>query len=73
LFRFVFPLALRVWPTDKIDIDDPIVMTSASAGSGGGGGGAPEPSAEQVEMLTEMGFTPAQARKALRETVRLLY
>lgn len=30
--------------------------------------GGAEPSAEQVSMLADMGFTPAQARKALRET-----
>lgn len=45
------------------DIDDP--LPSSSKGSTGG----PEPSAEQVTMLSEMGFTPMQARKALRETV----
>ena len=46
------------------DIDAPIQPQS------GGGSGGPEPSAEQVSMLADMGFTPAQARKALRETVR---
>ena len=45
------------------DIDAPIQPQS-------GGSGGPEPSAEQVSMLADMGFTPAQARKALRETVR---
>ncbi|KAH9012646.1 ubiquitin carboxyl-terminal hydrolase 14 [Lactarius hengduanensis] len=45
------------------DIDDPIVILS-----GGAGGGGPEPSAEQVGMLVDMGFSRAQARKALRET-----
>ncbi|EED85732.1 predicted protein [Postia placenta Mad-698-R] len=43
------------------DIDAPI----QAAGSGSS---APEPSQEQVSMLSEMGFTHAQARKALRET-----
>ncbi|OBZ78711.1 Ubiquitin carboxyl-terminal hydrolase 14 [Grifola frondosa] len=43
------------------DIDAPI----QSAGSSGS---ASEPPAEQVNMLVEMGFAPAQARKALRET-----
>ncbi|KAL1706044.1 hypothetical protein EV121DRAFT_257779 [Schizophyllum commune] len=43
------------------DIDDPIQPS-------GGAGGAAEPSAEQVAMLADMGFTPAQAKKALRET-----
>ena len=46
------------------DIDAPIQP------QGSGGSGGPEPSAEQVSMLADMGFTPAQARKALRETVR---
>ncbi|EIW65364.1 ubiquitinyl hydrolase [Trametes versicolor FP-101664 SS1] len=45
------------------DIDAPIELPSA-----GGGGGGSEPSSEQVSMLADMGFTPAQARKALRET-----
>ncbi|CDO69813.1 hypothetical protein BN946_scf184803.g11 [Trametes cinnabarina] len=44
------------------DIDAPIQPASS------GGAGVPEPSAEQVSMLADMGFTPAQARKALRET-----
>lgn len=48
------------------DIDAPIVQTA-----GGGGGGGAEPSPEQIGMLAEMGFSPAQARKALRETVRV--
>ncbi|KAI9436861.1 ubiquitin carboxyl-terminal hydrolase 14 [Lactarius indigo] len=47
------------------DIDDPIVVPSGGSGSGGGGA---EPSAEQVSMLADMGFSRAQARKALRET-----
>jgi ubiquitin carboxyl-terminal hydrolase 5/13 len=43
-------------------IDDPITVgVSSSKG--------PEPSPEQVAMLSDMGFAPAQARKALRETV----
>ncbi|KAH9055282.1 ubiquitin carboxyl-terminal hydrolase 14 [Lactarius vividus] len=45
------------------DIDDPIIVPS-----GGAGGGGAEPSAEQVNMLADMGFSRAQARKALRET-----
>ncbi|KAJ8483090.1 hypothetical protein ONZ45_g14725 [Pleurotus djamor] len=44
------------------DIDAPI-QTAASSGSS-----VAEPSAEQINMLADMGFTPAQARKALRET-----
>ncbi|KAH8114253.1 ubiquitinyl hydrolase [Phellopilus nigrolimitatus] len=44
------------------DIDDPLPLGGKAAASG------PEPSAEQVGMLADMGFTPAQAKKALRET-----
>jgi ubiquitin carboxyl-terminal hydrolase 5/13 len=44
------------------DIDAPIQPA-------GGAAGGPEPSPEQISMLSDMGFTPAQARKALRETV----
>ncbi|KDQ18731.1 hypothetical protein BOTBODRAFT_29107 [Botryobasidium botryosum FD-172 SS1] len=43
------------------DIDDPIVTSTQPAAG-------PEPSAEQVSMLADMGFSHAQARKALRET-----
>ncbi|KAF8067078.1 hypothetical protein FPV67DRAFT_1497798 [Lyophyllum atratum] len=46
------------------DIDAPIQV----AATGAGASTAPEPSAEQIGMLADMGFTPAQARKALRET-----
>ena len=45
------------------DIDDP--LPSNTRGSSGGA----EPSSDQIAMLSEMGFTSAQARKALRETV----
>ncbi|RDB31082.1 Ubiquitin carboxyl-terminal hydrolase 14 [Hypsizygus marmoreus] len=48
---------------DDPDIDDPI-----RPAGGGGAGSGPEPSAEQVAMIADMGFTSAQARKALRET-----
>lgn len=48
-----------------LDIDDPIQVSSPSGPSGG-----PEPDPEQIAMLADMGFTSAQARKALRETVR---
>ncbi|TFK84594.1 ubiquitin carboxyl-terminal hydrolase 14 [Polyporus arcularius HHB13444] len=44
------------------DIDAPIQLSTTSSSE------APEPSAEQVGMLADMGFTPPQARKALRET-----
>ncbi|KAJ7020515.1 hypothetical protein C8F04DRAFT_1050769 [Mycena alexandri] len=43
---------------DDTDIDDPIVP---QAGASGGDGA-------QTTMLSDMGFTPPQARKALRET-----
>ena len=46
-------------------IDDPIPVGSSSSKG-------PEPSSEQVAMLSDMGFSPAQARKALRETVSLV-
>lgn len=46
---------------DDPGIDDPIPV-------GGGSSKGPEPSSEQIAMLSDMGFTPAQARKALRET-----
>ncbi|GMK55843.1 hypothetical protein CspeluHIS016_0208990 [Cutaneotrichosporon spelunceum] len=46
---------------DDPDIDTPLQPI-------GGAARGPEPPAEQVLMLSEMGFTPAQARKALRET-----
>lgn len=45
-----------------LDIDAPInAATSASV---------PEPDAAQVASFVDMGFTEAQAKKALRETVR---
>ncbi|KAG7441398.1 ubiquitinyl hydrolase [Guyanagaster necrorhizus] len=43
------------------DIDEPIQPASSSASDF-------EPSPEQVSVLSDMGFTPAQARKSLRET-----
>ena len=48
--------------TYNLDIDDPL-------STGGSSANVPEPSSEQISMLVDMGFTPAQARKALRETV----
>lgn len=44
------------------DIDAPIQ-------AGGGAAKGPEPSPDQIAMIADMGFTSAQARKALRETV----
>ncbi|GAA5848588.1 hypothetical protein JCM8547_004563 [Rhodosporidiobolus lusitaniae] len=52
--------------TEDSDIDDPLpAPTAASAPSSGGGN---EPSEDQIQMVSEMGFTAAQARKALIET-----
>ncbi|KAH0826369.1 hypothetical protein J3R83DRAFT_5331 [Lanmaoa asiatica] len=45
------------------DIDDPIQVSAATGGSS-----VPEPSADQIALLADMGFTCAQARKALLET-----
>lgn len=44
------------------DIDDPIP-------AGGGAAAQPDVSPEQIAMLADMGFTSAQAKKALIETV----
>ncbi|KAF8154934.1 ubiquitin carboxyl-terminal hydrolase 14 [Crassisporium funariophilum] len=46
------------------DIDDPIQVSSSTSGSPA----VAEPDPQQVSMLADMGFTSAQARKALRET-----
>ncbi|KAI6032578.1 hypothetical protein F5J12DRAFT_902429 [Pisolithus orientalis] len=46
------------------DIDEPIQFKLSGANK------APEPSSEQIAMLADMGFTHAQARKALIETKR---
>lgn len=46
------------------DIDDPIQLQPTSTTSGH------EPSPEAISMIADMGFTSAQARKALKETVR---
>ncbi|KAI0344363.1 ubiquitinyl hydrolase [Trametopsis cervina] len=48
---------------DDPDIDAPIQLPTAGAA-----GSAPEPSPEVIGMLADMGFTPAQVKKALRET-----
>lgn len=47
---------------DDPDIDAPLQFSSK--------GSAPEPDSGLVAMLQDMGFTPAQSKKALRETVR---
>jgi hypothetical protein len=54
-------LILTILALCVLDIDAPIVQTTR-------GGGA-EPSPEQIYLLADMGFSPAQAKKALRETV----
>ena len=62
---------LTNYPTD---IDEPIPVAQLVQGGGNaaaatsGGSGAGGPSAEQISMVSEMGFTAAQARKALRQT-----
>lgn len=48
-----------------IDIDDPLPTTAAAAAR-------PEPGADAISSVVDMGFTPAQGRKALKETVRPL-
>jgi len=58
------PNAAMEWLFEHMEapgIDDPIPVS-------GSGSEGPGPSPEQVAMLSDMGFTPAQARKALRET-----
>ncbi|KAH7923304.1 ubiquitinyl hydrolase [Leucogyrophana mollusca] len=45
------------------DIDDPIPKEVSAGGASG-----PEPSEGEIAMLADMGFTGAQAKKALRET-----
>jgi ubiquitin carboxyl-terminal hydrolase 5/13 len=56
------------------DIDEPIsaaqlAQASGSASAAGASStGSTGPSAEQISMVSEMGFTAAQARKALRQT-----
>ncbi|KAL4063737.1 hypothetical protein J3A83DRAFT_4453851, partial [Scleroderma citrinum] len=47
---------------DDPDIDEPIQLNTTGTKKG------PEPSSEQITMLADMGFTHAQARKALLET-----
>jgi ubiquitin carboxyl-terminal hydrolase 5/13 len=46
---------------DDPDIDTPIATS----------GGAPsnEPSADQIALIVDMGFSPNQARKALKQAV----
>ena len=79
MFLVCFPVSNRwnligwIFPSFMVvDIDDPI-PTSGSATASAGTGAGSEPSAEQVSMLVDMGFTPAQGRKALRETVSTFF
>lgn len=48
--------------TCTVDIDDPLPVASNSASGN-------EPSPDQISTLQDMGFSEAQAKKALRETV----
>lgn len=50
---------------DSADIDAPLPASDAAAVVGAAGD---EPTSDQISMVSEMGFTTAQARKALRET-----
>ena len=61
LFCAFPPLILMTLSLCVLDIDTPIVQTTRDGGA--------EPSPEQIGLLADMGFSPAQARKALRETV----
>ena len=45
-----------------IDIDAPLQTQTSSTSNA-------EPTEDQIASLSDMGFTPAQARKALSETV----
>jgi ubiquitin carboxyl-terminal hydrolase 5/13 len=63
---FLRYIVLKEYNWVNVDIDDPIEASPTGPNSG------PEPNPEQIAMLADMGFTSAQARKALRETVREL-
>lgn len=66
-FCLRFIIIKKTWI--HVDIDSPIQVASAIGPTNNG----PEPSPEQIAMLSDMGFTSAQARKALRETVRKFF
>ncbi|GAA5830333.1 hypothetical protein JCM11251_001311 [Rhodosporidiobolus azoricus] len=51
---------------EDADIDDPLPPPAAAGGAASNSAG--EPTEDQIQMVGEMGFSPAQARKALRET-----
>lgn len=52
-------------PAGRIDIDAPLPTSDAAVVLGTAGD---EPTEDQISLVSEMGFTSAQARKALRET-----
>lgn len=53
----------RVDSSSLKDIDDPLPSADTTAT-------ASEPSKDQISTLQEMGFSEAQAKKALKETVK---
>lgn len=61
------------WLMDHMDDADIDVEPAAPSAPAAGGKKGSEPKAEDVEMLMAMGFTPAQAAKALRKTVLYYY
>lgn len=56
--------AARPSPRPPADIDDPLPAAAPAAAASS----APDIPADQIAMVCDMGFTPAQARKALGET-----
>ena len=68
IFYFLFPCADDDSNLFDLDIDSPSQPSAPAAGKVG-----LEPDHDQVAMLSDMGFTSAQARKALRETASSLY
>jgi len=54
--------------TSFVDIDTPLQAAGASSAAAG-----PEPSPDQISMIADMGFSAAQARRALRETVSSVF
>lgn len=64
-FHLVDELTRSIVSTRPLDIDDPIPTPGSNATTNAG----PEPSAEQIEQISMMGFTAAQSKKALRLTV----
>lgn len=60
-------IELILTPVCVIDIDDPIQPAAIPSAAGSS---ATEPSADKIAMIGDMGFSPAQARKALKQAVR---